>query len=324
MSGNCTLENIAKTLKEAKSVVIMTHMRPDGDAFGSALSLSCALSALNIPNQVCVESEIPSNLRFIDGIENVKKYPDGEYDTIIALDCADMARLGLLTDIYLCAPRKNIRTLNLDHHISNTRYGQMNYVRECSANCMNVANLIDALGVLLDKRTAEYLLVGLLTDSGNFSHDDVDEETFLLASKLAKAGADIRYYSYMLFKNQPKARAKLFARVMSGIRYFHDDRFALIVISKDAMEACEANYGMTEGFVDFPLNVEGVEVACSLMEMKPRQYKVSLRSKTYADVNAVAGRFGGGGHVRAAGCMLFGELEEVVDRLQFTVSQYLE
>lgn len=324
MSGNCTLENIANILKEAKSVVIVTHMRPDGDAFGSALSLSCALTALSIKNQVCVETEVPSNLRFVRGIGDVQKYPVGEYDTIIAVDCADMQRLGLLTDTFLFAPRKNVRTINVDHHISNTRYASCNYVRVCASNCINMAELIERLGVTIDKAMAEYLLMGILTDSGNFSHDDVNEETLLLASKLVKAGADIRYYNYMLFKRQPKARAKLFARVMNGIRYFHDERMALIVITKADMDECEADNGMTEGFVDFPLNVDTVEVACSLMEVKPRQYKVSLRSKEYADVNAVAGIFGGGGHVRASGCMLFGELEEVVDKLQYAVSQYLE
>ena len=81
---------------------------------------------------------------------------------------------------------------------------------------------------------------------------------------------------------------------------------------------------MTEGFVDFPLSVDGVEIAASLLEVKRKQYKVSLRSKEYADVNKLAGRYGGGGHVRAAGCMLFGELEDVLDKLSYTVSQYLE
>jgi phosphoesterase RecJ-like protein len=89
------------------------------------------------------------------------------------------------------------------------------------------------------------------------------------------------------------------------------------------MEKCGADNGMTEGFVDFPLNVDGVEVAAAVMEVKFRQYKVSLRSKEYADVNKIAGSFGGGGHVRAAGCMLFGDLEEVMDKLSFVVSQYL-
>ena len=321
---NCTLEEIANRIKKAKSVAIFTHMRPDGDAFGSSLSLACAVRALGLQAEVCVETEIPSNLRFLNGIDEVKKVPETEYDLLITVDCSELTRLGALTDEFGRAMRKNVDTINIDHHISNTRYAKYNYVRECSANCMNVASLIAYMGAPLDKKTAEYLLVGLLTDSGNFAHDDVNAETLSLAAKLVDAGADIRYYHYNLFKKQPKARATLFAATMGGIRYFFDDRFAVITITQDAMKKCGADNGMTEGFVDFPLNVDGVEVAASIMEVKYRQYKISLRSKEYADVNKIAGTFGGGGHVRAAGCMLFGDLEEVVDRLSYAVSQYLD
>lgn len=321
---NCTLKEIAERIKRAKSVAILTHMRPDGDAFGSALSLACAIEFFGIACQVCVETDIPSNLTFIPDISRVQKSPKNSYDLMITVDCSDEARLGVLTDEFLSTKRKKIDVVNIDHHISNTRYGTHNYVRECSANCMNVANLIAYMGAPIDKKTAEYLLIGLLTDSGNFSHDDVSEETLSLAAKLLEKGADIRYYNYMLFKRQPKARAALFANVMSGIRYFHEDKFALITISQDQMKKFGADNGMTEGFVDFPLNVDGVEVAASIMEVKYRQYKISLRSKEYADVNKIAGKFGGGGHVRAAGCMLFGELEEIIDKLSYAVSQYLE
>lgn len=317
------MENIAKQLKQAKSVVIFAHMRPDGDAFGSALALSAALDYCNVKNEVCVETDIPSNLAFINGIDKVKKAPTGEYDLLICVDSSDLQRLGALSDEFLRATRKRITTINVDHHISNTRYAKYNYVRECSANCMHIARLIEYMGVPFDKKIAEYLLIGLLTDSGNFSHDDVTEETLALAAKLVGAGADIRYYHYNLFKKQPKARAALHATVMSGMRYYFDDRFAAIIITREMMEKCGADNGMTEGFVDFPLNVDTVEVAASVMEMKFRQYKVSLRSKEYADVNKIAGAFGGGGHVRAAGCMLFGDLEEVMDKLSFVVSQYL-
>ena len=319
-----TLEKIANRIKQAKRIAIFTHMRPDGDAFGSALALSSALDSLGIENEVCVETDIPSNLVFLDGLEKVGKKPQKDYDLLVTVDCSDEQRLGLLTEEFLTARRKKMDTVNIDHHISNNRFAKYNFVRECSANCMNVAALIELLGVTLNKKIAEYLLVGLLTDSGNFSHDDVTEETLALASKLVGAGADIRYYNYMLFKRQPKARAALHARVMSGMRFYHDERFAVIVVTKQAMQECGADNGMTEGFVDFPLNVDTVEVAASVMEVKQGQYKVSLRSKEYADVNKIAGTYGGGGHIRAAGCMLFGEIEDVLDRLAYTVSQYLE
>lgn len=323
MKERATIEQIAERIKRAKSVVIFTHMRPDGDALGCSLALSFALDRLGIEHVVCDESPLPSNLSFMRGLERIQKTVSIDADLYIALDSADSARLGALSEPFERAMKKRIDTVNIDHHISNPHYAKMNYVRTCSANCMNVAKLIDALGVALDKEIAESLLAGLLTDSGNFSHDDVDEECFLLASRLVKAGADIRSLTYNLFKKQPKERASLHAEVMSKIRYFHDDKLAVITISLDAMARHHADNGMTEGFVDFPLNVDTVEVAVSIMEVKQGQYKISLRSKTYADVNRVAGVYGGGGHVRAAGCMLFGELEEIIDKLSYTVSQYL-
>lgn len=318
------MEQIAKRIRQANRVAIFTHMRPDGDAIGSALALSAALDFLKTPNQVCVETEIPSNLTFVEGVEKIVKKPRGEYDLLIVVDCSDEQRLGALSEEYFIAKRKKIDVINIDHHVSNTRFGKYDFVQNCSANCMHIATLIEYLGVPFDKKIAEYLLLGLLTDSGNFSHDDVTEETLLLGAKLVKAGADICRYNYMLFKRQPKERAALYAKTMSGIRYYHDGRFAVIAVTKKNMEECGADQGMTEGFVDFPLNIDGVEVAASLLEIKKGQYKISLRSKTYADVNKIAGTYGGGGHVRAAGCMLFGDLEDVLDRLSYTMSQYLE
>ncbi len=318
------IEQIANVIKQAKNVLICTHMRPDGDAFGSAFSLACALKHFGISYQICVENEVPSTLSFVPDIHTVKKLPTIEYDLLVTVDCSDVSRLGILSDEFLRAKRKKIDVVNIDHHVSNTRFGNYNYVRLCAANCMNIAQLIAYMGAPIDKKTAEYLLLGLLTDSGNFSHDDVTEETFLLAAQLVKAGADVKAYNDNLFKRQSKARAALYAQTMSKMRYYHENRFALIVIEKDALLSTGANESMTEGFVDFPLSVDGVEVAASLLEVNRRQYKVSLRSKTYVDVNKLAATYGGGGHAKAAGCMLFGEKEDVIDRLSYTVSQYLE
>ena len=324
MKKETDMERISERLKRAKGVVIFTHIRPDGDAIGSALALKTALDELQIPSVYCNESPLPSNLRFMDGLETIKQTLDfSGADVYVSLDNADISRLGMFADKFENAYRTKITTVNIDHHISNNGYADYNYVRECSANCIHVAELIQLLGVPLNQKIAEYLLTGLLTDSGNFSHDDVSEECLLLAAKLVKAGANIAKLTYNLFKKQPKARAALHAEVMSKMRYFHDDKFALIHISLAQMEKYGADNGMTEGFVDFPLNVDTVEVAASIMEVKKGQYKISLRSKTYADVNKLAGVYGGGGHVRAAGCMLFGDLEEIIDKLSYAVSQYL-
>ncbi len=318
-----TLKEIASILLSAKKIAVLSHMRPDGDALGSVLALSFALEKLEKNHVVCNESDLPSNLLFLDGLDRVKKTVDEDVDVIIALDSADDTRLGALLEVWNAKKRK-VTTVNVDHHVSNTRYAKYNFIRECSANCMNVFRLIEALGVSMDEKIANALMVGLLTDSGNFSHDDVTEETFSVAASLVKHGANVKTLNEKLFKTQRKARAGLYAETMRGIRYALSDRFAFIVITQANMQKYGADQGMTEGFVDFPLSIDVVEVSASIMEMKKGQYKISLRSKNYADVNRIAGTYGGGGHVRAAGCMMFGEIEDVLDRLTYTVSQYLE
>lgn len=321
--GNVDLHRIAQVLRSAKKVAVFTHIRPDGDAYGCSLALSAALNNIGVECGVFDESETPSNLSFVEGIKDVKRTVSGEYDVYIALDSADETRLGGLAEEFRKAARQKKVTINVDHHVSNPLYAKYNYVRCCASNCMNVARLIEYLGAPFDEKTAQYLMLGLMTDSGNFSHDDVDEEAFLLAAKLVGAGADASELNYQLFKKQPKQRAALYADVMKGIRYYFDDRFAAIVMTKEKMDAYGADIGMTEGFVDFPLNVDTVEVAAAILEVKKGQFKISLRSKRYANVNQIAGVYGGGGHVRAAGCMLFGDVEDVLDRLSYTVSQYL-
>ncbi|MGN1053273.1 MAG: bifunctional oligoribonuclease/PAP phosphatase NrnA, partial [Candidatus Scatosoma sp.] len=233
-----------------------------------------------------------------------------------------IARLGAIAADF-SAKQARALTVNIDHHVSNTRFAKENFVRVCSANCMNMLGLILTLGVKVDKTIANLLMTGLLTDSGGFSHDDVTEETFTAAAFLCAAGADVAALQYALFKKQPRQRALLHGETMSKMKFAFDNRFAYIVITKEAMERLGADAGMTEGFVDFPLSVDSVEICASVMEVKRNQYKISLRSKSYADVNRLAATFGGGGHVRAAGCMLNGDLYEVLDKLSYAVSQYL-
>lgn len=316
------LSRIAAQLKAAEKIAVVTHMRPDGDAFGSALSLAAALKKAGKNCVVCDESEVPSNLSFIKETAWLTRELPRDADVYVAADCADAARLGALAEDF-CGWQARALTVNIDHHVSNTRFAKENFVRVCSANCMNMLGLILTLGVEVDKSIANLLMTGLLTDSGGFSHDDVSEETFAAAAYLCAAGADVAALQYALFKKQPKERALLYGETMSNMKFAFENRFAYIVVTKEAMGRLGADAGMTEGFVDFPLSVDSVEICASVMEVKKKQYKISLRSKSYADVNRLAGTFGGGGHVRAAGCMLNGDLYEVLDKLSYAVSQYL-
>lgn len=318
-----TLTEIAAVIKSAESAVIFTHMRPDGDTLGSGLALSRALSHLNIKNQVLNEGTIPDTFTCLSGVKDIRSNADIDAELYICVDSSDPSRLGALESFYNAGARKKI-TINIDHHISNTRYGKYNFVRERSSNCENIAELISLLGVRFDREIANLLMGGLITDSGNFSHSDVGGDTFRIAAQLADAGADVNLLGYELFRKRTKARAKLYAEVVSKLRYLHDDRFVIAFVPQEAI----ARYGLgsdaTDGIVDFGLTVDTVEVSACLLEVKKEQYKVSLRSKGKVNVNEIARTFGGGGHILASGCMLFGAVEEVIDRLSYAVFQHLE
>ncbi|MBD5632066.1 MAG: bifunctional oligoribonuclease/PAP phosphatase NrnA [Clostridia bacterium] len=318
---NVTIEEIISKLKSAKTVAIFCHVRPDGDALGSGLALCLALNNLGKTAYMCCEDLPPEKFNFLSATGLVKsEIPELEYDTLISVDCADEARLGVFCKRF---QKFKKTTINIDHHISNSGFAKYNYVINCPATCEIMTGIFQKAGFEITKDIADLLMLGLITDSGNFTHCDVTEKTFQTAAHLRACGADVNKINYEMFSRQSKARAKLFGRVMNNIRFDLDDKFAYIVISMADMQEFGADKSLTEGFVDFPLTIDGVEVAAALLEYKKEQYKASLRSKGTVNVNSVASAFGGGGHILASGCMLFGTLEHVLDKLTYAVYQNL-
>ena len=319
-----TIENnvpaAAARIKKAQKVAIFCHARPDGDALGSGLSLCLALKAAGKVAQFVCEDAPPAKFFFLPDMAEVKtSLPADDYDLFVAVDCADIARMGEFGHIF---SRFKGDTVCIDHHISNKGFAKLNCIRVCSATCEIMPEVLQAAGFKITASIADALMLGLITDSGTFTHSDVTEHTFSVAALLRAAGADVNKINYEMFSRQKKARALLFSRALSNMRFALDDKLAFILVTQSALDETGADRSMTEGFVDFPLSVDGVEVAIALLEMKKGQYKASLRSKR-VDVNAVASTFGGGGHVLASGCMLFGEYEEVVERLTYAVFQHL-
>lgn len=313
MNESKSLQTIAAELTLCESALIFCHVRPDGDTLGSAMALCLGLRQLGKRCNVVCDGIIPEKYNYEPFFKEVLKPEEvsGTYSCHVAVDVASENMLGNAYGIFTSC--KN--TVCIDHHVSNTRYAKEYFVRDCAANCFNVAALLKEAGVKFDKAIAEALLLGLITDTGNFAHSNTDCEALTLAGELVGAGADIHKINYYMFKNQKKSRAKLFAEVMQKMRFFCDDKIAVITIFQADLQRCGAGNDVTEGFVDFPLSVEGVEVACSLLETKNEHFKVSLRSKGNVNVNAVASDFGGGGHILASGCVISGPYEEVLEKL---------
>lgn len=299
-------------------MAIISHIRPDGDTLGSAFALSLALKTLGISAVVTCDDTLPSRFLFLNEVKELKNTLDGEYSAIIAIDCAEPTRLGGFYEAF----SKHKNTYSIDHHISNTRFAKTNYVFDNASNCENVYQLICQMNVPISKEIANFLLLGIVTDTGCFKHKNVTANTLEVSSKLLEFGGDLNKIYYQMFVKQSKERALLFGKTMSKIRYFFDDRLAVATVRLNDLSQTGAKPNETEGFIDFVMGVDSVEVGVCIMEIEENKYKISFRSKS-ADVNAVASTFGGGGHILASGCQISGEYEEVVDRIAFAVSREL-
>lgn len=314
-----SLSELSSKLKKETKVALFCHVRPDGDTLGSALALSLALNNLGVRAEVFCEETVPARFCFLKSANNVKNTFSGEFSALIAIDCADITRLGVFGEVFL----KHKNTYSIDHHVSNTRYAKVNYVCDSSSNCENMLNLIEEMGASIDAEMANLLAMGIMTDTGNFKHKNVSANTLSATAKLVQNGADLNAISYYMFTKQSKNRAKLFGLTMSKIKYFLDDRLAVAFVSVSDIESSGATKDETEGFIDFVMGIDSVKVGACVLEMAKNKYKISFRSKG-PDVNAVANAFGGGGHVLASGCQIQGEYEEVVDKIRFEVSKYID
>lgn len=316
-----SLAAIAAKLKNmaGKRVAVFLHVRPDGDAVGGALGLRFALEEIGVLCDVYCADVIPEKFLFLQGAKEIRREWNGKYDAHIAVDCSDAARMGEFGGVFFSVKE----TYNIDHHVSNARYAKYNYVGDTASNSENLFDLCEKMGAHILPPAATAFLTGVITDSGNFAHSNTTAMTLYIAAELKRRGADSQTINYKMFKEQTAARAKLFGMTASEIRYFEEGRIGIMSITQKMLEGSGAKAEETEGFIDFLMGVNTVEVGMCLMEMKDKNYKVSFRSKK-TDVNAVAQVFGGGGHKLASGCMIGGYYEEVVDKLVSVCKRYME
>lgn len=317
-----TIIEIANQIKKLNKVLIFSHNRPDGDTIGSATALRLALIKLGKEVDLVCDSEIPEKFFFIKGADRYLRTEDvnSSYDGFIAVDCSAKSMFNGAFNLFT----SNKNNFNIDHHISNSKYAKYNYVEDRPACCELTYDLIESLNVDIDEDIANSLLLGIVTDTGNFAHSNTTEKTLSYASKLVGKKGNLHLIIQKMFKDQSRARATLYSTVISKMRYYLEDRVGVIVISQKDLSECNAKDNMTEGFIDFPLTVRTVEVAISLLEVADKRYKISFRSKGKVDVNEIASIYGGGGHILASGAMMNGYLEDIIDKLVYNVKQRLE
>ncbi len=317
------VDQIISVLKEARTVCIVGHIRPDGDCIGSELGLAMALENAGKEVTVWNEDVVPDKLRFLDPNRRVKKPTSGgEFDVVIATDCAAFERLGRCGDHI--GARKSF--INIDHHASNTKYADLNWVspREPSTGEL-IFDLCQWAGWKITEPIANCLFTAVSTDTGSFQYPSTTPDTLETAAHLVERGADLGRICQEVYQSFPLSRIKLLRHVYSKFRLTHGDRTAYFWLRQRDYTRAGARTEESEGLIDHIRAIEGVEVALVFEEAGDDLTRVSWRSKnSRIDVAAIAQRFGGGGHKAAAGARISGRPLGVQRRVLSAVKQALK
>lgn len=318
-----TLDDILVELKNAKTIVILTHESPDGDAISSSLSVMHALAQFG-KNADVVIPEHAKDFDFLPGADQIlNSGKEEQYDLAISVDCTDLKRLAGGKEFFETAKK----TVEIDHHSVNAMFADYNYVDPVSPSCCQVLiAMFEYYGVEITKEIANCILTGMITDTGGFQWGGVTPETFEFAAELIRKGAKIKEICRKALRNKTKAHCKLERLVYDRLEFYENDKIAISYITIEDNQNTGAKLGDEEGLTEMLRDIEGVEVAVLLKEKEGKNgYKASLRSHETINVSEICLLLGGGGHPGAAGCFIPGTLEQakakILDAIKHAINK---
>lgn len=316
-----TLDKIREEVKKAKNIVILTHEIPDGDAVGSALAMYHSLKQLGKEVDIIIP-EYSMTFSFLPGTSEIKKEGKKEqYELAIALDCGDIKRLNGFVNYFEDAKV----TINIDHHGSNTMFADYNFVNpDAPACCQILVLVLEYLGVKVDKEIGTCLLTGIITDTGGFKYPGTSTETFEFTSWLLGIGVNVSNIYRKVLEVKTKTNFELTKLAMERLEFIEEGKITFTYMTKEDENRIGSKTGDHEGLVEIGRAIEGVEVSIFIRQSEENTYKISLRSNNYVDVSEVALMFSGGGHIRAAGCVMHASLEEVKQKILTEVKKHLK
>lgn len=314
---------VTSALNDAHGIALITHKNPDSDGIGSQLALFHALKAMGKPVWIHNLDPVPRICRYLDGAAEAGCGEGFAHldsiDTIVSLDCGAKSRLGMPDSFYA-----GKRLINIDHHASNTGFGQVNVVDAdyCATGAM-IFDLLIALGVTLTPAMAAPLYVALLTDTASFRLSTVTADVFRLAAELVEAGADPVAASKAVYGSNTYARLELLKLSLDTLKLHDQGRSAWLYVDDDMYRKTEADSEDTEGFIDYGRGIDGVLVTVFCRQESAKSWKLSFRAANGIDVGSLANELGGGGHRYASGCTLTGTLKEVREQVRPLVTRYI-
>lgn len=308
----------AELLQAADDITILAHQKPDGDTLGASFGLLYALQSIGKRCRVLCSDGYPERYGFIYGSYQPEEF---EEQFVVAVDLADAQLMGKLREQY--EPRVD---LCIDHHLSNSRYAKENLVRpNVAATCELMHRIIMNMGIKLNQQIATAFYTGLSTDTGCFRFGNTTASSHICAAELIGAGADFALVNRLMFETVSLERMKIELKIKSSLELAFGGKCAVMYVTEEMLEGTDVSDYDLEGTANLPRQIEGVEVGILIRERKTEEEcRVSLRSSREVDVSKVAAGFGGGGHVRAAGCTLKGTPREVRDALLAGLKDVLE
>ncbi|KEO76412.1 MULTISPECIES: DHH family phosphoesterase [Paenibacillus] len=307
------LQQAKEFILEHDDYLIVSHVQPDGDAVSSTVTVGWLLSCLGKKFTMLNEGPIPKRMDFLwhaDEIMDMSQQPpERKYNRIICVDCADYRRVGLTEQFFT----EDAIILNIDHHPTNDAYGTVNVIKsDAAATAEILFDLLEEFAVTWDVEVATAVYTGLLTDTGGFRYSNTSPKVMSTVSQLLTYGVDGPSLSEKLLEEMTFPQMKVLTKALQTLTMSEDGKVAWVVVSPDDMTECGAVNEDLEGIVNYPRNIRGVEVGIFFKVINDQAVKASLRSAGNVDVAALAQSFGGGGHVRAAGCRLEGKLEDII------------
>jgi phosphoesterase RecJ-like protein len=316
-----TIQNILLEIQAGSSFLLTSHISPDGDAIGSTLGLASFLR--RIGKEVCVHyrDPVPELYAFLPGSDTVQAHiPDRDFDLAFVLDIGELRRAGE----EFCRFSRVGKVINLDHHLNCENFGDYNLIDPvAAATGVLVHRIASAFGYSFDIQTALCLYVAIITDTGSFRYSNANREAFAIAGEMIGCGVNAWDVAEKLYENQPQNRLELLTRSLATLDVICGGRAASLTVTTDMYAETGSDAELTDGFVNYPRSIKGVEVAIFFRQLDDLTYKIGFRSKGSVNVAAFAESLGGGGHHNAAGCIVAGTLDQVKARVYAIVGASL-
>lgn len=303
------LKKINELIAANSSFLITAHESPDGDAIGSSLALANYLTEIGKDVTVHICDPVPDVYSFLPLAASITTtLPDRDYDVTFVLDVGEFSRAGK----QIAACRRLGQLINLDHHKTSEQFGLINLIdTSAAATGVIIHRIIRDAGAEISPATAICIYVALITDTGSFRYSNSNPEAFAVAGEMIGTGVNAWDIASRLYESQPQGRLELLAQALTTLDFSPCGRFASLAVTLDMYERTGTDSELTDGFINYPRSVRGVEVAIFYRQLSPLSFKVGFRSKGAVDVSRLAEGFGGGGHHNAAGCNVEGDLETV-------------